>query len=42
MAEQNPNLIPPKQMEASMRTSSSTKPLFSEIFTKVHNAKVKA
>jgi len=42
MVTQNPNLIPPKQMEASMSTSTSSKPLFSEIFTKVHNAKVKA
>ena len=42
MVTQNPNLIPPKQMEASMTTSTSSKPLFSEVFKKVHNAKVKA
>ena len=41
MAEQNPNLIPPKAME-SMAQGGTGKPLFSEVFTKVNNAKVKS
>ena len=45
MAEErarNPNLISPKTMEAMASTSGSGRELFSEIFTKVNNAKVKA
>ena len=41
MAEQNPNLIPPKAMEAMARTAGARKLLFSEIFTKINNAKDK-
>ena len=41
MVEQNPNLIPPKAME-SMAQGGTGKPLFSEVFTKVNNAKVKS
>ena len=41
MAEQNPNLIPPKAMEAMARTAGAGKLLFSEIFTKINNAKDK-
>ena len=41
MAEQNPNLIPRKAMEAMSRTAGSSKELISEIFTKINNAKDK-
>tara|TARA_A100001011_G_scaffold60411_1_gene60229 strand:+ start:972 stop:1478 length:507 start_codon:yes stop_codon:yes gene_type:complete len=41
MAEQNPNLIPPKAMEAMARTAGAGKMLVSEIFTKINNAKDK-
>ncbi len=41
MAEQNPNLIPPKAMESIASTAGTGKLLFSEIFTKVNNAKTK-
>ena len=41
MAERNPNLIPPEAMK-SMAQGGTGKPLFSEVFTKVNNAKVKA
>ena len=41
MAEQNPNLIPPKAMEAMARTAGAGKELVSEIFTKINNAKDK-
>ena len=42
MAERNPNLIPPKAMEAMARTAGAGKELISEIFTKINNAKDKA
>jgi|TARA_B100001063_G_scaffold227254_1_gene237561 hypothetical protein len=38
---QNPNLIPKKNMEALAATAGSGDPFFSEIFTKVNNAKDK-
>ena len=41
MAERNPNLIPPKAMEAMARTAGAGKELVSEIFTKINNAKDK-
>ena len=41
MAERNPNLIPPKAMEAMARTAGAGKELISEIFTKINNAKDK-
>ena len=44
MAEErarNPNLISPKTMEAMASTSGSGRELFSEIFTKINNAKDK-
>lgn len=41
MAEINPNLIPKKNMEAIASTRGSGRPLVSEIFTKVNNAKDK-
>jgi len=41
MAERNPNLIPPKAMEAMASTAGAGKQLVSEIFTKVNNAKDK-
>jgi len=41
MVEQNPNLISPAAM-ASMATGGTGKQLFSEVFTKVNNAKVKS
>jgi len=41
MAERNPNLIPPKAMEAMAATAGAGKELFSEIFTKINNAKDK-
>jgi hypothetical protein len=41
MAEQNPNLISKKAMEAMASTSGSSFPLLSEIFLKVNNAKDK-
>ena len=41
MAERNPNLIPPKAMEAMARTAGAGKMLVSEIFTKINNAKDK-
>ena len=41
MAERNPNLIPPKAMEAMARTAGAGKQLISEIFTKINNAKDK-
>ena len=41
MAERNPNLIPPEAM-TSMAQGGTGKPLFSEVFTKVNNAKVKS
>ena len=39
MAERNPNLIPPKAMEAMARTAGAGRELISEIFTKINNAK---
>ena len=41
MADRNPNLIPPKAMEAMARTAGAGKELISEIFTKINNAKDK-
>ena len=41
MAERNPNLIPPKAMEAMARTAGAGKELISEIFTKKKKAKNK-
>lgn len=41
MATQNPNLIPRQNMEAMSATAGSGDLLFSEIFTKVNNAKDK-
>ena len=41
MAERNPNLIPPKAMEAMASTAGSGRELISEIFTKINNAKDK-
>ena len=41
MAERNPNLIPPKAMEAMANTAGAGKELISEIFTKINNAKDK-
>ena len=41
MAERNPNLIPPKAMEAIASTAGSGRELISEIFTKINNAKDK-
>ena len=41
MAERNPNLIPPKAMEAMATTAGAGKELVSEIFTKINNAKDK-
>lgn len=41
MAERNPNLIPPKAMEAMASTAGAGKLLISEIFTKINNAKDK-
>ncbi len=41
MAERNPNLIPPKAMEAMAKTAGAGKELISEIFTKINNAKDK-
>ncbi len=41
MAERNPNLISPKTMEAMASTSGSARELYSEIFTKINNAKDK-
>ena len=41
MAERNPNLIPPKAMEAMARTAGAGKELISESFTKINNAKDK-
>jgi hypothetical protein len=41
MAERNPNLISPKAMEAIASTAGAGKELFSEIFTKINNAKDK-
>ena len=41
MAERNPNLIPPKAMEAMASTAGAGKELISEIFTKINNAKDK-
>ena len=41
MAEQNPNLIPPKAMEAMASTGGSGRLLFSEVFIKINNAKTK-
>ena len=41
MAERNPNLISPKTMEAMASTSGSGRELYSEIFTKINNAKDK-
>ena len=41
MAERNPNLIPPKAMEAMARTAGGGRELISEIFTKINNAKDK-
>ena len=41
MAERNPNLIPPKAMEAMARTAGAGRELISEIFTKINNAKDK-
>ena len=41
MAERNPNLISPKTMEAMASTAGSGRELFSEIFTKINNAKDK-
>ena len=42
MVEQNPHLISKKAMEQMSTTSGSQAPLMSEVFKKVHNAKVKA
>ena len=41
MAERNPNLIPPKAMEAMASTAGTGRELISEIFTKINNAKDK-
>ena len=41
MAERNPNLISPKTMEAMASTSGGSRELYSEIFTKINNAKDK-
>ena len=41
MAERNPNLIPPKAMEAMASTAGAGRELISEIFTKINNAKDK-
>ena len=41
MAERNPNLIPPKAMEAMARTAGAGRELISEIFNKINNAKDK-
>lgn len=41
MADRNPNLIPPKAMEAMASTAGAGKLLISEIFTKINNAKDK-
>jgi hypothetical protein len=41
MAQDNPNLISKKAMEAMSTTSGSSYPLISEIFLKVNNAKDK-
>ncbi len=41
MAERNPNLISPKAMEAMASTANSGRELYSEIFTKINNAKDK-
>ena len=41
MAERNPNLIPPKAMEAMARTAGGGRELISEVFTKINNAKDK-
>ena len=41
MAQDNPNLISRKAMAAMSATSGKSKPLLSEIFTKVNNAKDK-
>ena len=41
MVERNPNLISPAAM-TSMAQGGTGKPLFSEVFTKVNNAKVKS
>jgi hypothetical protein len=41
MAEQNPNLIPRKAMEAMATTAGAGRELISEIFTKINNAKDK-
>ena len=38
MVTQNPNLIPPKAMEAMASTGGSGRLLFSEVFTKINNA----
>jgi len=41
MVQDNPNLISKKSMSAMASTSGSSRPLVSEIFTKVNNAKDK-
>lgn len=41
MAETNPHLIPKKNMETIASTRGSGRPLVSEIFTKINNAKDK-
>ena len=41
MAERNPHLISPKTMEAMASTSGGSRELYSEIFTKINNAKDK-
>jgi len=41
MAERNPNLISPKTMEAMASTAGGSRELYSEIFTKINNAKDK-
>ena len=41
MAERNPHLISPKTMEAMASTAGSGRELYSEIFTKINNAKDK-
>ena len=42
MVEQNPHLISKKAMEQMSTTAGSQAPLMSEVFKKVHNAKVKS
>ena len=40
MAERNPNLMSPEAMQ-QMATGGTGKLLFTEVFTKINNAKVK-